>query len=66
MIALFSALGVDLPSITLIVLQFCRVCLMVQRFHKLSPLSSFMFVRYSGDLIVISYFPISLLEHALC
>ena len=52
MIASFSALGVDtvycLDSST----QFCRVCLMVQRLHKLSPLWSFMFVRYSGDLIV--------------
>ena len=25
---------------------------MIQRLHKLSPLLSFMFVRYSGDLIV--------------
>ena len=32
--------------------QLCRVCLMIQRLHKLSPLLSFMFVRYSGDLIV--------------
>ena len=32
--------------------QFCRVCLMIQRLHKLSPLLYFMFVRYSGDLIV--------------
>ena len=33
--------------------QFCRICdLVIQRLHKLSPLLSFMFVRYSGDLIV--------------
>ena len=25
---------------------------MVQRLHKLSPLWSFMFVRYSGDVVV--------------
>ena len=32
--------------------QFCRVCPMIQRLHKLCPLLSFMFDRYSGDLIV--------------
>ena len=32
--------------------QFCRVCLMIPRLHKLSPIVSVMFVRYSGDLIV--------------
>ena len=70
MIASFSALGVNLPSITLIVL------------HSLSPLLCFKFVCYSGNLIVhllqggrgrvsgghlvLSSFPISLLEPALC
>ena len=53
MIASFSAFGVDLPSIALIVLHsFCRICLVIQRLNKLSPLLSFMFVRCSGDLIV--------------
>ena len=32
--------------------QFCRICLVIQRLHELSPLLSFMFVRCSGDLIV--------------
>ena len=32
--------------------QVCRFRLMIQRLHKLSPLLSFMFDRYSGDLIV--------------
>ena len=30
----------------------CRICLVIQGLHKLSPLLSFMFVRYSGNLIV--------------
>ena len=32
--------------------QFGMFCLMIQRLRKLSPLLSFMFVRYSGDLII--------------
>ena len=32
--------------------QFCRICLVIQRLHKLSPLLSFMFVRCSGNLIL--------------
>ena len=51
MIASFSALGVDLPYIALIVLH-SFVVFMIQHLHKLYPLLSFMFVRYSGDLIV--------------
>ena len=52
MIASFSALGVDLPSIALIVLHiFASVCLMVHRLHKFFPRLSFMLVCYSGDLI---------------
>ena len=48
MIALFSALGVDLPSIALIGLHslYDLSC------DPTSPLLSFMFVRYSGNLIV--------------
>ena len=53
MIASFSALGVALPYIALIVLHNCvESCVMIQHLHKLFPLLSFMFVRYSGDLIV--------------
>ena len=49
MIASFSALGVDLPSIALIVIySFFRICFVIQRLPKLSPLLSFMFVRCSG------------------
>ena len=32
--------------------QFGRICLVIQRLHKLSSLLSFMFVRYSGNLVV--------------
>ena len=53
---------------------------MIQRLHKLSPFLSFMFVHYSGNLIVdllqggrgldldhivVSHFPISLVEPTL-
>ena len=32
--------------------QFCRICLVIQRLHKLSLLLSSVFVRYSGNRIV--------------
>ena len=46
MIASFSDLGIDLPSIALIVLHSFVGSVMVQRLHKLSPLLSFMFVLF--------------------
>ena len=47
--ASFSALGGDFPSIAWIVLQFGRVFLVVQCLHELSPCVSPMFVCCSGD-----------------
>ena len=50
MIASFSALGVDLPYIALIVLH--RFAGSVLWYNLSTFVLSFMFVRYSGDLIV--------------
>ena len=51
MIASFSALGVHLQSIALIVLHSLEVCLMIQCLHKLSPLC----LLCSFVILVISY-----------
>ena len=50
--ASFSSFGGDFPSIAFIVLQFGRICPMVQCLHRLSPCVSPVFSCSSGDLVV--------------
>ena len=52
MMTLFSALGIDLPSIDLIVLHCFAWSVLWSTSPKLSPLLSFLIVCYSRDLLV--------------